>query len=288
MSLDRLRSLIKTPPRIPELLFAAVLIWLFATGQGWSVLLADGDTGWHIRNGEQIIDTRSVPHCDPFSFGSAGHPWFSWEWLSDVLFAALFRIGGLEGRRGLLRNRPRRIGIGALPAHGLAIGGVCIALPLTLLAVGASSVHYLARPHVIGLLFFAVVAWIIDRDRVSPGSTDVESTPALPAVGQLPWQFSGRTGDARIVVRRDGSRLANSGTSARRLLAPGRDASWCCARRDLLQSVRLAFARPCDSTTWGRRGSRPPSKNFNLPAFGRRTCSSTKSCCSRDSLLCPG
>src|ERR1035441_2380069 len=94
--LTRLLSLVKAPPRLPELLFAAVLIWLFATGQGWTVLLADGDTGWHIRNGERIIDTRVVPHSDPFSFGSEGHPWFAWEWGADVLFAALFRQGGLK------------------------------------------------------------------------------------------------------------------------------------------------------------------------------------------------
>ncbi len=155
-------------PRIPELLFAAVLIWLFATGQGWSVMLADGDTGWHIRNGERIIDTRAVPRADPFAFGSREHPWFSWEWLSDVLFAALFRAGGL---------RAVTVFCGIIIAASVSIllrhmlwrsVGISIALPLALLVAGASSIHYLARPHVIGLLLFAVVAWIVDYDRVSP------------------------------------------------------------------------------------------------------------------------
>jgi hypothetical protein len=173
-------SLAKAPPRIPELLFAAVLIWLFATGEGWSVLLADGDTGWHIRNGEQIIDTGSVPHRDSFSFGSAGHPWFSWEWLSDVLFAELFRKGGL---------RAVAVFCGIVIAASVSVlfrhmvwrpVGVCIALPLTLLAVGASSVHYLARPHVIGLLFFAITAWIVDRERTSAGRS----------IWILPWLFA--------------------------------------------------------------------------------------------------
>ena len=65
-------SSLVNPPRVPELLFAAVLVWLFATGQGWSVLLSDGDTGWHIRNGEQILATSHVPYRDAFGFGSAG------------------------------------------------------------------------------------------------------------------------------------------------------------------------------------------------------------------------
>jgi hypothetical protein len=164
----RMLTFIKTPPRIPELLFAAVLIWLFATGEGWQVLLADGDTGWHIRNGERIIDTRSVPRSDPFSFGSGERPWFAWEWLSDVVFAALFRKGGLKAVTvfcGILIAAS----VSVLLRHILWRSvGISLALPLALLAAGASSIHYLARPHVIGLLLFAIVAWIVDRDRASP------------------------------------------------------------------------------------------------------------------------
>lgn len=159
---------IKTLPRIPELLFAAVLIWLFASGQGWSVLLADGDTGWHIRNGERIVDTRSVPHADPFSFGSSGHPWFAWEWLSDVFFAALFRKGGLKAVT-LFCGMVIAASVSVLFRHMLwRRVDLCLAFPLALAVAGASSIHYLARPHVIGLLFFAMVAWMIDRDRASP------------------------------------------------------------------------------------------------------------------------
>lgn len=165
----RIRSLIGTPPRVAELLFLAVLIWLFATGQGWSVLLADGDTGWHIRNGEQILATRSVPHSDPFSFATSGHPWFAWEWLSDVLFAALFRLGGLKAVTvfcGLVIAASVTVLFRHMVWRSVSLA---VAFPLTMLAVGASSIHYLARPHAIGLLFFAILAWMIDRDRASPG-----------------------------------------------------------------------------------------------------------------------
>ena len=165
----RILTFIQSPPRIPELVFAAVLVWLFATGEGWSVLLADGDTGWHIRNGERIIDTGVVPHSDVFAFGSAGRPWFSWEWMSDVIFALLFRSGGLKAVT-VFCGITIAFSVSVLFRHMIGrLVGVCIALPVALLSVGASSVHYLARPHVVGLVFFAVTAWIIDRDRASPG-----------------------------------------------------------------------------------------------------------------------
>ena len=171
-------SLLKTPPRIPEILFAAILIWMFASGQGWTVLLSDGDTGWHIRNGERILDTRSVPHSDAFSFGADGHSWFAWEWLSDVLFAGLFRWGGLRAVSmfcGIVIAAAVSVMFRHLVWRSV---GMAIAFPLALVSVGASSIHFLARPHVIGLLLFAIVAWMIDRERAA----SARSTWILPAL----------------------------------------------------------------------------------------------------------
>src|SRR5258708_13785851 len=80
-------------PGFSDCLFLAVLFWLFASGSGgWSGLLADGDTGWHIRTGQWILENHSVPHTDLFSFSKAGQPWFAWEWLSDVVFAFLHAV----------------------------------------------------------------------------------------------------------------------------------------------------------------------------------------------------
>src|SRR6185437_3695721 len=83
-------------PSIADLLFLAIFIWLFAGASGWSQLLADGDTGWHIRNGQLILQNHSIPYRDWFGFGSEAHPWFAWEWLADVLFALLHRAAGLK------------------------------------------------------------------------------------------------------------------------------------------------------------------------------------------------
>jgi hypothetical protein len=54
-------------PSLSDCLFLAILLWGFGAGSGWSTLLADGDTGWHIRTGEYILNTHSVPTHDLFS-----------------------------------------------------------------------------------------------------------------------------------------------------------------------------------------------------------------------------
>ena len=71
-----------------------VLFWC-TTGVGW--LLTDSDTGWHIRTGEWILSNGRVPAVDIFSFTKPGSPWFAWEWLSDVLMAAVHHVAGLRG-----------------------------------------------------------------------------------------------------------------------------------------------------------------------------------------------
>jgi hypothetical protein len=48
--------------------------------------------------------------------------------------------------------------------------GLWIGLTVTLAAASASTVHYLARPHITSLLLFPISLWILDRDRRRPGA----------------------------------------------------------------------------------------------------------------------
>ena len=40
-------------PSLADLLLVSLVAWLFVAGQGWTVLLADGDTGWRGRTNER-------------------------------------------------------------------------------------------------------------------------------------------------------------------------------------------------------------------------------------------
>jgi hypothetical protein len=157
-------------PSHSDWLFLALVVWLFVVGQGWSALLADGDTGWHIRAGEFILDSGAVPRSDLFSFSKPDAPWFAWEWLSDVLFAAVWRWAALKGVV-LLAGTVIATYLVVLFRHMLWRGGnVFFALAACFLASGASGIHYLARPHVFTLLLLSVSLWVIDRDRHAPGA----------------------------------------------------------------------------------------------------------------------
>ncbi len=158
-------------PSLADIFLIGVFAWLFLAGPfGWTGLLMDGDTGWHIRNGVYILAHHAVPHVDLFSFSRAGAPWFAWEWISDVLFGVLFGWAGLKALvifaalmilllTALVFLIPVRRGVHPLLAAGL-----------TLVAVTAASVHFLARPHLFTLIFFTLSLAVVssDRARASP------------------------------------------------------------------------------------------------------------------------
>lgn len=156
-------------PSFQDLLFISLISWLFLFGAGgWDVLVNDADVGWHIRTGEHVWQTRSVPHTDLFSWSKPGATWFAWEWLSDLAYAGVHALQGLKGvvllggtliattYLLLLRYMVWR---GANPVAALAFG---------LVAIGASSMHFLARPHLFSLLFLLASLWLLVRDRRTP------------------------------------------------------------------------------------------------------------------------
>ena len=78
-------------------LFFLVLLCILAFSPMSAGLLRDADTGWHIRSGELILATHAVPRTDPFSYTRQGEPWYAWEWMYDIVIAAIHHVSGLNG-----------------------------------------------------------------------------------------------------------------------------------------------------------------------------------------------
>src|SRR5712692_5969389 len=156
-------------PSLADLFFLALLGWLFVSGgAGWSGLLADADVGWHIRTGEYILDHHAVPRHDLYSFSKPDAPWYAWEWLTDVIDGGLHRWAGLKGV--VLAAAVLIALFSTTLVYRMAWSGVhlFIAMVIALLGVGASSMHFLARPHIYTLLLLSLSVWMIEADRQKP------------------------------------------------------------------------------------------------------------------------
>ena len=58
--------------------------------------LSDGDFWWHLKAGEYILNTRSIPKTDFFSFTNYGKAWVAHEWLSEAIFYVIYSRFGFN------------------------------------------------------------------------------------------------------------------------------------------------------------------------------------------------
>jgi hypothetical protein len=125
-------------------------------------LLGDASIGWHIRNGELMLQSHAITRTDPFSVTMGGHTWYAWEWLYDVAIAAIHHWFGLNG--------VVFFAAGTIAAtFGLTLR-LCVRrgadMPVTVallaLSLGASMIHLLARPHVLSWLLTVIWFQVLD------------------------------------------------------------------------------------------------------------------------------
>lgn len=141
-----------------DALVAVVIAGIFAWLIFGQSIFNDGDTSWHLASGRLIIDTRSIPHADPFSFTFAGHAWTAHEWLAEVAMALVDRLAGWPGLAILFA--------GAIAiALGLIARELVRHLPLRYALLGLAFLvlvlapFMLARPHVLTWPIF--VLWLL-------------------------------------------------------------------------------------------------------------------------------
>lgn len=124
----------------------------------------DGDVSWQIAAGEWILRNGRIPTSDPFSYTAAGHPWVAMEWLSEILFAAVFRTAGYAGLATIVAAAAMAT-FGIIffylqrRASPLLIAATLLALSFVLAPLALARPHVLAWPLLAGwtvlLLYFA-------------------------------------------------------------------------------------------------------------------------------------
>jgi hypothetical protein len=163
-------------PSVSDLLFVALLLGLSCGALG-RLLLRDAGTGWHIRDGELMLHTHSITRVDPFSATMSGHPWYAWEWLYDVLIAAIHHALGLNG---VVFYSAAVMALTFVLVFRLAMrrgGSMPITLVMIVLSLGAASVHFLARPHVLSWLFTVLWFELLDSACGLDSQPDLDLEP---------------------------------------------------------------------------------------------------------------
>lgn len=123
----------------------------------------DGDLGRHITIGNFILDRGEIPLQDEFSWTMYGEMLVPHEWMADVFFALANRMMGLNGvvilTALIISGTIAFIFNQCLTRSGQFFGS----LLLILLGAGASSIHWLARPHIFTFMFLAFWIALVEK-----------------------------------------------------------------------------------------------------------------------------
>ncbi len=142
---------------------AGTTLLLTAVAAGAATPVVDPDVFWHVASGEWILKNHRIPKTDPFSWTSPGRKWIAHEWLTEIIFGALHRLGGwpalvlyavvvITTSWAIVAKTCRRLGASAAWAN--VVTGVA----------ALSCLHtWGARPQMLSLLLGALYADLIVR-----------------------------------------------------------------------------------------------------------------------------
>ena len=156
----------KQRPR-PSLLDIVFIIWAVVVpiGFGYRLLNSDGDLARHLRLGHTMLAERRLMNTDTFSHTAAGRPFLPFEWLSEVVYAAAERAGGLAGVTvfaGLLLALTFTLLVRLLLRQG---ADPFLAYLASMAAAVLTGGHWLARPHLFTLLAVVILLDLLMRPR---------------------------------------------------------------------------------------------------------------------------
>jgi len=173
----------KPLPDVSDLIFMFIVSLLVSTVPNF--VLGDGSTGWHLATGHYILEHGSIPQTDLFSSTFPDRHWVPYEWFFDVIAAFLERIGGLK-----------LVAVATSCSIALLFSMVyrecrrdgchfAIALLLTILGTFASSVHWLARPHI--FTFFGLYLFARHLERYRRGEESAKNLLLILTLTMLVW-----------------------------------------------------------------------------------------------------
>ncbi|MGH9255280.1 MAG: hypothetical protein ACRD3C_12015, partial [Vicinamibacterales bacterium] len=117
------------------------------------------DFWWHLKVGEVIATTGSIPDADLFSFTATGKPFVLQNWLAELGYYGVYRLGGL----------PMVVLFNALVALGafLLVYVLCLEatsrlrLAVAVSVLAAFGIPGTIRPQVFSLLIFSLYYWVL-------------------------------------------------------------------------------------------------------------------------------
>src|SRR6185503_10893424 len=126
------------------------------------VMPAQNDTFWHLRAGQDIWRTHTIPRVDHYSHTFPGAAWPDHEWLSQALIYAVYRVGGMPA---LELGAATLVMAAAVLTWRLMVGTLAARATLMTLGLALSSCVWVLRPHLLTQFLLALLVTLLARQR---------------------------------------------------------------------------------------------------------------------------
>jgi hypothetical protein len=151
-------------PSLGDFVLLLPPLFLIGVMEGPSTII-EGDTGWHIRTGQWILQHHAIPHIDLFSYTFPQKAWFAWEWLWDAGAGWIFTHYGLSAVAMLSMLFASLVCLIVFRTSRRACGNSVAALAVVLLTTAVTAIHWSARPHMVTLVCVALIVAAIEARR---------------------------------------------------------------------------------------------------------------------------
>lgn len=141
--------------------FFALLCLLFLFFMRPYLMLGDGATARHIATGDYMFGHLKIPTTNYVWALNPEAPWTTHELIGDILLAASYQLGGLNG---VVLLGASFIGLAffiVVAAASRRGAGLLFGSVTTLLALAACSLHWSARAHLFSYVMLAWLYWLV-------------------------------------------------------------------------------------------------------------------------------
>jgi hypothetical protein len=121
------------------------------------------DFWWHLKLGDVIAGSRSLPQVDQFSFTATGKLFLMQNWLAELAYSGVYRLGGLPL---IIFFNALLLVTAYVPIYLLCLkanASVRTAVVIAVLAVLGSICN--VRPQVFSFAIFGLYYWVLERNR---------------------------------------------------------------------------------------------------------------------------
>ena len=160
-----------------------VLVLFFAVVFALAVRPAlDHDLWWHLRTAQWMVEHHDWVGVDPFTRTRPGVVRVQTDWLADLSFLGVWRIGGLAGVSLLVATLAT---VGTALVYRTTTGRFGVRVLVTGVVAAAASVHWVARPQMFTFVLTAAIVLLVSRwraDTLASGVGDRRIWVLVPLV----------------------------------------------------------------------------------------------------------